>query len=732
MRYKLEDKLEQKLRQPPTACSLRFRITDATGRCSESIARCWAWHLGRAEVHVAQAKDLNVPVSTATILRIALVPTLMQGKGVWIPKQPQAQDFKTLIRSLAPEAKDEVKEIWIPKSLHSGSALIKCQAAKVPLVLARLTEAGFSVVPNTEYQNASRVIWLKEVHSWEQASEAAEQLLEESPQQCPLQDCTVLWTKESALFAKDFKGTVSWGLRLPAQQADAIAKHTGKDIRKVFKLYGAPRVWMQEDLAEFFKQLKWNAQPMFANRAIWTVRASTPPARRTVTVRSGYEQATIRIEEESTKTAISAKKPVDEASGKHTWASLLKAKAKKSELPMDTPDKDQVEWSTPCLTWQVEDDDDDDDDDEEDDANELGEDPRIDASDDAAMEEEPLDKKRKAGNAPSSRDMLVEELRGENAGLKKQLQDLTAVIQSLQATLHNMQYAGGQQCPQQQQQHQQPQHTNIQQQMATHSPPIAHEQPPMQEWGLTGTFVEIDFASNGHVTYAGAQEAQHYRVERAKSQFQMTVQRGHWQAMLNHVKYVPWTEVGSEGNLCFWLCLGQMLVGHHDDAKLSAQELKDKVITFGHLHAAELAKDVGATVDNMRKDLQTAQVRGALANEKCVQAAALMYGLNIAVLDWGQKLAWTYLHNNADFKTDSVAYLWLARQHFWVGQVVMPLNNIPLSTPETATLDQPCYAGGGKPAKILAAITTAFAKWTHLPGDWSRAAWTEDCTCQNK
>eukprot|EP00971_Amphidinium_carterae_P134017 2655770-Amphidinium_carterae.1 len=180
----------------------------------------------------------------------------MQGKGVWIPRHPQQADFKTLIRTLAPEAREEIKEVWIPRSLYAGSALVKCQATVVPMILSKLSEVGFSVIPNSEYQAATKVVWLKEVHTWEQARAAAEELLEDAPDKSPLQDCQVMWTKDSALFAKEYKGQVAWGLRLPTQQADEIAVHAGKDIRTVFKLHGAPRMWMQEDVTELLKQLK--------------------------------------------------------------------------------------------------------------------------------------------------------------------------------------------------------------------------------------------------------------------------------------------------------------------------------------------------------------------------------------------------------------------------------------------------------------------------------------------
>eukprot|EP00971_Amphidinium_carterae_P337050 6473685-Amphidinium_carterae.2 len=252
------------------------------------------------------------------------------------------------------------------------------------------------------------------------------------------------------------------------------------------------------------------------------------------------------------------------------------------------------------------------------------------------------------------------------------------------------------------------------------------------EWGRKGIYVEIDFASKQHVTYAGAQEAQLHRTARAKEGFHLTVQRAHWQAMMQHVRHVAWEEVPSEGNLCFWHCLSFMLKGLHEDAQLLPHELKDKVITFGHLHAAELARDVGGTVENLRKDLQLSQTKGALANEKCVQAAAHMYGLNVVVMDWGQKLAWTYLRSLGDVSCEPVAYLWLARQHFWVAQQAFPLGNIPLCTPEVTILDQPRYEGGGKGLKVLAAVTAAFAKWSALPGDWAKATWLEDNRAQSK
>eukprot|EP00971_Amphidinium_carterae_P205806 4084381-Amphidinium_carterae.1 len=273
MRYKLEDKWEKKLKHKPEVCSLRFSITDQTG--SSFVGH----HHANCVDSKATARERTVDTTTTAT----------------------CSDYKALIRELAPEAKEDIKELWIPKSLHAGSALIKCQAPRAPFVLEKLTEAGFSVVPYTECQRATRVAWLREVHSWEQASETAQQLLEAAPSQSPLPDCQVMWTQNSALFAKEYKGGVAWGLRLPLQQADAIAAHTGRDIRKIFKLHGAPRVWMKEDLTAFFLQLKWTADPIFAHRGVWTVRASLPPPRKVVTVRSGYEQATIRVEEESPK-----------------------------------------------------------------------------------------------------------------------------------------------------------------------------------------------------------------------------------------------------------------------------------------------------------------------------------------------------------------------------------------------------------------------------------------------
>eukprot|EP00971_Amphidinium_carterae_P020192 397876-Amphidinium_carterae.1 len=133
-----------------------------------------------------------------------------------------------------------------------------------------------------------------------EARQAADELLEGVTKSHRIADpegLTWTWTSNSALFARQHLGKVSFGLRLPKALSGGVHTRAGQDPRPEYLLTGALPSWTQRDVQTLCQELGWNAtpqRPLTGGRS-WIVKSQEAPPRHSFPVSSGHERTTIAI-----------------------------------------------------------------------------------------------------------------------------------------------------------------------------------------------------------------------------------------------------------------------------------------------------------------------------------------------------------------------------------------------------------------------------------------------------
>ena len=131
----------------------------------------------------------------------------------------------------------------------------------------------------------------------------------------------------------DKSGERRYGLRVKASDKDRVAKELGKPTGARYFIRGAPIEWIEADIMEFAKQLKWDISipnPVTAVRirkgvASWAVRSVTTPPVQTAVVVSGDEKVTLQL----TAVDDAKPKPVEQGAGPpRSWASIVASNVK--------------------------------------------------------------------------------------------------------------------------------------------------------------------------------------------------------------------------------------------------------------------------------------------------------------------------------------------------------------------------------------------------------------------
>eukprot|EP00971_Amphidinium_carterae_P165218 3275065-Amphidinium_carterae.2 len=360
-KYDLTEEEKRSLVQTPVETSLRFRIKEeGQENDKEATTRCCIYPLTAKQVLVVHAQEHSLALVDKEVMKVQVNPRVQCGKGVWVPKEGDLATLKKFVKQLAPEAYELVVESWKPKLLEGPALLMKVKAGNANKVASKLTDAGFSVTPSKAVQAGTKVAWTK-AESLEEAVKLTKEALKDLPVTKQIPGTVVPWSRESALFIKGSTGKggqASFGIRLPSELHATVQERLGRDARKMYTLAGAPRSWMQDDIANCLAILQWEGEVKYAARGHWFIRAASDPGRWTAVVGVGYERCTLRprvedltlAKEHRLKAKEAMKAPVP--SRNDTWKTLLKA----LPLPADAEHADSSEQpstETPWSAWDA-------------------------------------------------------------------------------------------------------------------------------------------------------------------------------------------------------------------------------------------------------------------------------------------------------------------------------------------------------------------------------------------
>eukprot|EP00971_Amphidinium_carterae_P329812 6462508-Amphidinium_carterae.2 len=249
-------------------------------------------------------------------------------------------------------------------------------------------------------------------------------------------------------------------------------------------------------------------------------------------------------------------------------------------------------------------------------------------------------------------------------------------------------------------------------------PKVASQDPVPAE------FVELNTATGERLGYRGPELAARERQELAHSGGILQLERLPWQPTLEVLKDARWNWVSPEQNLCFWRCMSKAL--EEEGIQQMPGDLKEQVLDRAMLAADKISSCVGAPLEVVRKELRESAVRGALANEKAIIAAAVELKRCVVVCDPSSRSVWAFVPEGlAEPGLNNAICLWLHKSHFWVAPGRYRMSLLPsLALTESHV---PSLHGGGAPCTLMRTLATVSAVMGGLSeglGDWSTCNWS--------
>eukprot|EP00971_Amphidinium_carterae_P039126 768962-Amphidinium_carterae.1 len=87
------------------------------------------------------------------------------------------------------------------------------------------------------------------------------------------------WTKGSALFSREGKGKLSFGLRVPLPRLSGVAQKASNDCRRKWQSCGASRAWLKVEVQGLMDEMGWDCEIMQPLKGVWHARSDVQPQR---------------------------------------------------------------------------------------------------------------------------------------------------------------------------------------------------------------------------------------------------------------------------------------------------------------------------------------------------------------------------------------------------------------------------------------------------------------------